>query len=322
MRVTTLQTSSSMIDYITSAQSKYNELSEQAASGLKVTKPSDDPSATQNIINVTTQISELNGYTTNMKTAQSELDTVDSTLASVTDLIAKANDYATQAASGTYNADNLATIKSQIDQIMQSVVGFANTDFNGTYVFSGNATSTKTYSTVTDASGNITSATYSGSASGEYERYVTISDGLSVPINAKGSDVFGSYTAATVGPPATAATGSGLLYNLGTLSAALGTVPQTAASAATISASITGFDANLDTVTATRTKLAAVSNRFEMTETSIKDTITNLKSYKSDLQNVDLAEVATELATAQSALNATYQVTSQMLTSNSLLKYI
>jgi len=322
MRVTTLQTASNMLDYITAAQTKYNELSEEASSGIKVSKPSDDPMATKSILSINSQLSALENYLTNMDTAQSELDTVDSTLSSLTDLIEDVSGYATQAANGTYNTDDLATIKSQIDSIMQTVVNLANTSFNGSYVFSGTAIATETYSVTTDADGVITSATYNGTTSDEYERYVTISDGVSVAINVRGNDIFGSYTASSVGPPPTPATGSGLLYTLGILSEALGTDPQTTTTAATISSCITDLDDELSTVTATRTKLSAVSNRFSITQDSIDNMVTNLKSYRSNLQDADLAEVATNLATAQSALEATYSVTSQMLSGVSLLDYL
>lgn len=359
MRVTTLQTSNIMMDYVTSAQSKYYELAEEASSGKKVTEPSDDPVATKSIITTNTKLSELNDYLKNMKTAQSELNNLDSTLNSVTNSIQNASDYATQAANGTYKSSDLATIKLQIDSIMESVVNSANTQFDGKYIFSGTATSAETYTITHDASGNITGATYNGTATNEYQRYVTISDGVSVPVNARGNSVFGSYTSTsatnttpyaagdTAGINTTTAidgngntvtttvittinssmtsttrqtiteTGQGLLYSLGTLSTGLANNNQTV-----ISSCINSLDTDLNTVTATRTKMAAVSNKFDITTSSINQTITNLKSFKSNLEDADLAQVLTELTTAKSAMEATYSVTSQLLASKSLLDYL
>lgn len=350
MRVTTLQTTNTMLDYVTSSQAKYYELAEESASGVKVSEPSDDPIATKSIMNANVKLSELDGYLNNMKTTQSELNTADSVLDSLTDSIQNASDYATQAANGTYNENDLKTIKSQIDSIIDSVVDVANTSFNGKYIFSGTATSTESYA-VDSTTGSIT---YNGNNS---SRTTTISDGVSVVINANGEDVFGSYTvgAATITSSGTGTEGSvvtfgtdidgnttittattvynsttseydttttvgtakGLLGDLTVLSTALGT-----GDTATINSCITGLDNDLDTTTAARTKLAAVSNRFEMTTTSINQSITNLKSYKSNLEDADLAEVLTELALAESAMEASYSVTAQMLGATSLLDYL
>lgn len=355
-RVSTLQTSDTMLSYMLSAESKYNELSQEAASGIKINEPSDDPVATKKILKTTSKLNELNTYTDSINNAESEIKTTSTTLDSVTNSVSKATDYATQAANGTYSSDDLMSIKSQVDQVLQGVLDYANTDYNGKYVFSGAATATKTYTTTTDSSGNITSITYNGTPGSDYQRYATISDGVSVGINVKGSDVFGSYTATsstsssatgTVGVTATFGTDAsgnttittvrtvlnsvtgqydttttngtaiGLTGDLVTLSTALEVNNQT-----TINSCITKLNNDLTTVTTSNTKLASVQNRLDLTSNSITDTVTNLKSYKSDLQDADLTEVATDLATQKNALEASYSITSQLLSKTSLLNYL
>lgn len=355
-RVSTLQTSNTMLGYMLSAESKYNELSEEAASGIKINEPSDDPVATKKILKTTTKLNELNTYSDSINNAESEIKTTSSTLDSVSDLVSKSTDYATQAANGTYSADDLKSIKSQVDQILQSVIDYANTDYNGKYVFSGTATATQTYTTTTDGSGNITSINYNGTTGNDYQRYANISDGVSVGVNVRGNDVFGSYTSTsstsssatgTVGVTATFGvdgsgnttittvrtvlnsvtgmydttttngTAIGLTGNLVTLSTALEVNNQTV-----INSCITKLNNDLTTVTTANTKLASVQNRLEVTSSSIKDTVTNLKSYKSDLQDADLTEVATDLATQQNALEASYSITSQLLSKTTLLDYL
>lgn len=353
-RVSTIQQSNTMLGYITAAESKYNELSEEAASGIRVNDPSDDPNAVKKILQMNSKIEELNGYSDNISNAQSEVDTVSSTLDAVNELISKASDNATQAANGTYNVDDLKSVKSQVDQMIQSVFDLANTDYNGKYVFSGTATATPAYSITTDtATGNITSITYNGTKTADYQRYTSISEGVSVPTNVKGSDVFGSYSLTTTTAVATGAevagttttsstdangmkttvtktiaisggnvttttaTATGLFGDLVTLSTALG-----ANDSKTISSCISDLNSDLGTVTSNNTKLAAVSNRLDMTSDTIDETITNLKSYRSDLRDADLTEVLTDLATQENALKATYSVTSQLLSKTTLLDYL
>lgn len=333
MRVTTLQTNNTMMNYISTAESKYYDLSQEASSGKKVTKPSDDPTAAKSILNIGSQMGQLNGYLDNMSTAQNELDTLDSSLSSLTTLIGKATDLTTEAANGTYSSSDLKNMKTQIDQIIQSVTDTANTNYNGTYIFSGAATSTQTYTTAADGS-----ITYNGTpATGNYQRYVTISDGVSVSINTPGSSVFGSYQAATPAVPGVPAGGppwttppvpaqpevaTGLLGTLKQLSDALGNGGVNPTSGNTVGSYLTGLSTALDTVSTTRTQFAAVSNRFSMTKDSINSSITSLTAYKSDLQDADLATVLADLTAQQTALQATLSATSSLLNGKTLLNYI
>lgn len=339
MRITTLQTNNTMLNYINAGESRYYELSEEAASGLKVSKPSDDPSATKSLLNIKTQLSQLTSYLDNMKKSQNELDTLDDNMSSLTDLIGDATDLATQASNGTYSDTDLSNIKTQVDTIIESVLDIANTQYEGKYMFSGTATSTPTYEVLKDGSGNITDITYRGTASTDsYQRYVTISDGVKMAINTTGDKLFGSYDYNTATGITTA---DGLLGNLVVLSKALGgggtttvngtidgvehgTIGGVVHDDGIISTSycLTGLNDSLDTTSATRTKFASVSSRFDMTTTSIDSTITSLKAYKSDLQDCDLATVLADLAAQDASLQATMSVTSKVLSGMSLLDYM
>lgn len=311
IRTTTLGTNLSMLNYIKSGESRYYELALQASSGSKLSKPSDNPAAAKSVLNMNVQLTQLQSYLDNMSTAQSELDVLDDTLSSLTDSIEKANNFALQAANGTYSPSDLATLKSQIDQITENVVDLANTKYNGNYIFAGTSTTTEPYSIVRNAAGAITSIDYNGTPStGDYERHVTISDGTTATINTTGDKVFGSYNLGT-------GDNTGLLGNLVTLSNALATNDSAA-----ISASITNFETNSNAALAARTKFAAVTQRFELTTNSINTTKMQLTSYKSDLEDVDLAQVLTELSAQKTALEATMSLTAQMLNGTSLLDYI
>ncbi len=325
IRTTNLSTTNSMLNYIQDSQSRYFEIMQQGASGKKVTEPSDDPIATKNILNVNAKLDQLNNYLTNMSTAQTELNTLDDALASLVDSIQDASDLATQAANGTYGSSSTDGFKSQIDQILENVIDIANTKYNGKYIFSGNATATEAYSITKDASGNITAVTYNGTAAtGDYERKVTISDGVSVGINEAGENVFGYYKAAVEDDPTTVGVDEsqpeeavGLIGTLVKLSNSVASDDKDG-----IKASLDELSTAIDTTSATRTKFASVSSRFDLTTSSINTTVMNLKEYRSDLQDIDLAEVATDLATQQLALEATMSITSSMLTEKTLLDYI
>lgn len=324
IRVTTLGTADSMLNYIRNGESRYFDLSKEASSGLKVTKPSDDASATKSLLNIKAQMNQLNNYLNNMSLGENELSVFDDAMTSLTNLVEKATDLTTQAANGTYSQSNMDSIRVQMDQIIQSVTDLANTNYNGTYIFSGTATSTKTYTTTTDALGNIVSITYNGTPStGDYQRYLTISDGISIPINAVGEQIFGSYTAADDnGTPAdpsddTPEVAVGFLGTLMKIRNALENYDQTE-----VSQGLSGMQEALDTASVTRTQFASILNRFQITRDSIGTTLTQLESYKSDLEDADLPKVLSDLAAQQTALQATYSVTTNLLSGVSILDYM
>lgn len=308
-RITTLGTANTMLNHILNTESRYYDLSQEAASGLKVSEPSDDPSAAKSLINIKTQLNQLNGYLGNMSVSQNELNVLDDTMGNLTDLIDKATSLSTEAANGTYSEKNMDNIKVQIDQIIESVVDLANTQYNGTYIFAGTRTDTKPYAVTKDVSGNITAITYNGTPStGDYKRYTSISNGVNVAINTTGDQVFGSYSSSSP---------TGIFGTLVNLSNDLASYNQN-----DISSRLDELNNSLDTTALTRTKFASVSNKFELTQNTINTTITQLTSYQSDLQDADLAQVLSDLTAQQTALNATYSVTSQLLGGTSLLNYM
>lgn len=304
IRTTTLGSSTMMTNYLLKAESHYNQLAEEASSGKKSVLSS---SAAVNLLNTNQKLNQLNGYNDNMSLAQNELNVLDNTLSSVTDQMQKANDLAVQASNGTCSQDELNNIKIQIDQILQNMQDLSNTQYNGNYIFSGTKTTTEAYKT-DSSTGDIT---YQGTPKdGQYKRYVEIADGVSDAINVSGDQIFGSYTSGTT------PSGSGILGDLKMLSNALGKGDNTA-----IRSSLTSMGTDLNNISEVRTTFASVSQRFDMTTNSNTNLITQLKEYKSSLEDVDLSQTMTSLSSQYYSLQASMSVTSQML-KMSLLNYM
>lgn len=318
IRSTTQSTNGLMLDYILQNQSKYNELSMQIATQKKLNVPSDNPVDAISVLNTNKELNQLNGYLTSMSTAQNELNVADNTLASITSSLQKASEFAVQASNGTNTSSSLSSVKTQIDQIIQNVVSLGNTQFNGSYLFSGTDTSTKPFSDI--ATGGVQ---YNGNSQG---RTAQVSEGVSVTVNVSGSKLLGSYDVANPASP----TNSGVLKTLYEFSAALGAASTvtaghpipTAADFDSIRTNIDKIKKDIDNNSSIRTDLASVTNRFKMTESSINSSILQLKTYKSGLEDLDLSQAATDLATQETALKATMAVASKTLGQTSLLDFM
>lgn len=307
-RTTTAITNNSMLDYIWSNQAKYNQTAEEVSTQKKLLNPSDNPADAISVLSVNKELNQQNGYLQNMTMGQNELNVLDNTLASVTTNLQRANDLGVQASNGTMSAENLKNYKSEVDQILNSVVDLSNTKFNDNSIFAGTNVSQTTY--IKDAAGNIT---YQGTPqTGQYQRNIEISDGVKVAINTTGDQVFGSYDAAT-------GTGSGIMKTLSDFSKALSVVPPDYDA---IRANLDNIQKGIDTVSNVRTNFASTTQRFEMTKASINTSVVQLKSYRSDLQDVDLSQAVTELTAQELALKATMSVASKTLSSTNLMDYM
>lgn len=311
-RTTTAITNNSMLDYIWANQAKYNQTAQEVSTQKKLINPSDNPADAISVLNVNKELNQQNGYLENMAMGQNELNVLDNTLASVTTNLQRANDLGVQAANGTMSTENLKNYKSEVDQILNSIVDLSNTKFNDNSIFSGTNVSQTTY--IKDAAGNIT---YQGTPqTGQYQRNIEISDGVKVAINTTGDQVFGAYDATAPNDPTKS---YGIMKTLSDFSNALATNPPDYDA---IRANLDQIQKGIDTVSNVRTNFASTTQRFKMTTASINTSVVQLKSYRSDLQDVDISKAVTDLTAQELALKATMSVASKTLSATNLMDYL
>ncbi len=308
LRTTNQATSNANLNYIFSNQIKYNELAQQIAAQKKILVPSDNAIDSMNILNINREMSKLNGYLGNMSMAQNELSVLDSSLASITSSLQKANDLAVQAANEVNGTSSLQSMKVEVDQIIENIISLGNTKYNGQYIFSGTNTGTAPFQKL--STGGVQ---YAGTPQdGPYQRNVEISEGVLAPINVPGDKLLGSYDVATE-------TGTGVLKTLYQMSNAMGADPP---DYSTIRASLDEIQSGIVSTTNIRTNFAAMTARFKMTQTSVNNSILQLTSYKSQMEDLDLAAAATNLANTELALNASMAVASNVINQINLLDYM
>ena len=81
------------------------------------------------------------------------------------------------------------------------------------------------------------------------------------------------------------------------------------------------FDSSIDRLIEVRTIIGSTINKIDNTVNSIeKEELIN-ESYKSKIEDADVAELFTDLTRQQNVLNATYKSSAQMM-NNSLMKFI
>jgi len=156
-----------MLDQFNTLVARQNTLQSEVSTGLSVQTPSDNPVAMQNTLNYLADNATQQQYSANISTLQARADTVDNVLQSLQSASSQASQIATSAGNVTTNSPTqLATYADQVNQLINQVVTAANTQdpATGQYLFGGTASGAPPYTTTTDASGDVTAATYNGNS--------------------------------------------------------------------------------------------------------------------------------------------------------------
>ncbi|MHC4843250.1 MAG: flagellar hook-associated protein FlgL [Planctomycetota bacterium] len=159
-------------------------LQEQASTGSKVNRPSDDPGAAYNILGFKTDQGSLENYIETLLGAQNTLvastasiDAMKSSFTKVIEMIS--------GISGTNSQNNI--LMEGVDNALEELVMWANSDYQGQYLFAGGDSATQPYEVQRNEDGRIASVTYQGS---DYSRRIEVAPGMWTTTFYAGEDIF------------------------------------------------------------------------------------------------------------------------------------
>src|SRR5579864_7748501 len=121
-RVTQSTTAAVMLQGIESSYGGFENLSAQIASGEAITKPSDNPAGTVQVMSYNSELTRLAQYQTNANDGLAWLGAADNSLSSVVTQLQRAEQLAQQGATATTDANGRAAIANEIDSIKSSLV--------------------------------------------------------------------------------------------------------------------------------------------------------------------------------------------------------
>ncbi len=144
-------TGNRMIDVAANANaanlSRAAKAANEASSGLRVGKPSDDPDAWAAAERASMKKTLAGGSVGALEAGRERLAVTDHALAGVGDALSKMRELATQGANATYSADDRAQMAVQVRAMFAAAIDSANTQTaNGEYVLSGSATTAAPFS--------------------------------------------------------------------------------------------------------------------------------------------------------------------------------
>jgi flagellar hook-associated protein 3 FlgL len=293
MRVTVGSSSYAALHGLRSDASRLAALQAKLSSGKQITKPSDNPSGTIQALQLRGDAARNAQYATNSTDAIGFMDSADSTYKQMVNLAQKAQTLVVQGLnSGASTGSSNAAIADQIDKIRSSLLDLANTTYNGRSVFGGTTAGGKAYND---------DGTYVGDA-GAVKRQVGPS--TTVQINQRGPQIFDLTTDATANP----AGASNVFDLLSKVTDAL----HGAAGAPPLSDTLSSLQTAVGNISSAQATEGAVYSQVQMMQTVQATAKTSLASQLSNIQDIDLAETAVQVSTAQVTYQAALQTTANI----------
>lgn len=286
------------------------DLQRKISSGKDIDKASENVFSAVTIMNSNTSLGKIDTYLKNIQTAGSEISAAEGTIQNTLESIHKTRELIVQALNATAGPPEMNLIGNELEQIRQQIVEAGNTKFGSTYLFSGQSTSTVPFQDGL----NPGETEYMGSTDGTEGRFAEITEGIIIQTNLGGDDVFGYYY--TDGTATLQE--RGLIGTLSRLSTELALANPDKEN---IRAELASLDTGLATLLSAQSTLGGILSRLDITEKVHQDTKINLTDIKSGVEDVDMAKAISDLNYQQTALQASLQVSANVI-QPSLLNYL
>lgn len=138
MRISTSQIYQQGIESFGKQQTKLSHLQQQISSGVRLTKPSDDPAAASRVLELDQTVTQLEQYNVNITLAENRLRLEETTLSALENNFFRIKELSIQANSGANDSVSLGAIKAEIKERYDELLSLANaTDHSGDYLFAG-----------------------------------------------------------------------------------------------------------------------------------------------------------------------------------------
>lgn len=257
----------------------------ELGTGSTINKPSDNPAGAAQLIQIQDASNQMDSFEQSIGSINDQLSTADSTLNSVVTVLQRAISLGVEGANGTLSDADRAAISDELSGIQSQLVSLANTSYQGQFLFAGTA---ETQPYVVDATAP-SGVSYKGNAG---TNVVTIGNGYQVQVNLPGSQIFN-------GP------GADVFQAIHDLITALNTntgIPN----------AVTEVTNAYDYVTGQRVFYGNAMNQAQSQQTFLNTEKVNLSQQENVVAGADMAEVATQLSSDQTAISATLSAIGSM----------
>lgn len=265
VRVTQTMLNDNMLRNLSKSMKNMDRLQNQLSSGRKISRPSDDPVIAARGMMYRSQLAENDQFQRNVNEAQSWLELSDKALEEANSILQRVRELAVYSGDGSLAGDSLKAMAEEIRQIKDHLGNIANQTIGGRYIFAGTDTRTPPYQNGDFVNTNST------------EIKLEMNQGVFLPINVNGQDIFNYPN-----------NGSNVFKLLESLAADL-------EAGKPVNDRLDEIDEQIDNLLAVRATLGARMNRMELIKGRLENESVSLQTLMSNNEDVDIAEVITEL---------------------------
>lgn len=303
MRVTNHMLATSVLNSLANNLTDLQKVQNQMSSGKIVSKPSDNPVATSQIMSLNSSLAAQDRYNGNIGDAKTFLNISDLALGNLSSSLQSIRSLMLQGGTDTNTANDKAAIGEQVDQIINQMVEIGNATNGSQYVFGGYSTATQPLA----RSGDV--ITYSGdSGQINYE----LAQGVKMAVNAAGNNLF-QVVAPTPG------LGNSDLFN--TLIEIKNDLKNNTNVSDLTGTLLTKLDSISDHVLSSRSVIGAKVNRLDMAKGRNQADKTEMTKVLSGLEDVDVAQISVAFSEKSYVYQAALATAAKVLTP-SLVDYL
>lgn len=265
---------------------KLFRLQVMAASGKRILAPSDDPLGSIKVIDYNNQLSRFEQYQRNIAFGLSWLQRTEGVLRDLEDLVSRAHEIAVSQCSGTADAQSRASCAGIVREIKAQVWQLSNASLGGRYLFAGLKNDQPPYAD---------DGTYQGDNGGFQ---ISVGQGVRVVLNLVGPEVFSFGS-------------TDLFQELEELAQALEDDQVDL-----IAQKLDTLDQALRQLINARSKVGARVERLQAYKGILEGAALKVKECLSEIEDADIAEVITELATQEAIYQASLLATRRLFEEN------
>jgi flagellar hook-associated protein 3 FlgL len=271
---------------MTQSNTRLEELRLQAATGKKVTKPSDDPSAIRPMLNARGQIRASDRFLDTMGIAGERLDVLDTHLERIDSVMVRAKETLVYAGNGSLSDNDLKTLGDQMRLMKDELLALANSSVDGKYLFSGYKEDVQPYPPGAPI-------VYDGD-NGEIK--LEIGPNEKVKVNLTGEEVFGDP-----------GTGKDVWQLFDDMVTALDS-----GNAAGALAEMDNLDRAADQMSTQRSQMGNLAQRVDSAKLNMEDVRIDMQAMLSRYEDADLVETITNMTMQETAFKAALDITSRV----------
>lgn len=311
MRATQTTTFRSLQNYLDKTSTRLQTLQLAAATGKKLNRPSDDPSAISPVLSARTQIKNSNRYLETIASGLDRVNNMDGNLENIENVMQRIREISLASINDTLTATDRLTYANEVTQLKQELIDTGNAQVDGKFLFAGFAEKTKPFTVNPNYPATQPNPVNYNGDQGVMQ--FEIGPGELVDVNITG-------TALLMGDADNdGATDAGAVDVFAVVTAIEEALR--ANSAAGVDAQLTNLETGADQVRTQRSLKGNIGKRLELASEHMEQIKIDMESMRSRFEDADILETITSLEQQQQGFQAALSITGRV-NELSILDYI